>query len=263
MSTGAPPRRRPRQGSAGFLPAGSPAVVPWQLLALAVPIILPPLACAAPPLTGYDAQPGAGGEGVVLRGHLAPDAPDPVPRILDVRERENCSGSGQPGQFVSAQCLEFGVISVSLQGRTATVICSRQDARGCKALFEHLAGTSLLPGPGAMGGGATEVAGATAGLRGCRVVADDGTDLGGLGSTDDPDSVCNPFGRTGSPYALDGVWNRHGRHGGEFSPTGALNRHAQRPPRILCNGAVAGRFSRNLNLPGAVDPSAACSGREE
>ncbi|MCC6216978.1 MAG: hypothetical protein IT376_19115 [Polyangiaceae bacterium] len=223
-------------------------------------------ACAPrPPRTGYAATPTPDGEGVVLRGHLAASAPDPVPRLLAVREWEFCSGSGEPGQYCSIQCLDFGVVSISLEGRNVVLVCSKQDDHGCKALFEELTATGLLPGPAPTDAGQSgpELGGAAAQYRGCRVVADDGADLGVLGSKDDPDSVCNPFGPKGSRYASDSVWNRYGRYGGENSSTGALNRYAQRPPAIVCGRAQRGRLTRNAHLPGAVAPSAACPGREE
>jgi hypothetical protein len=85
--------------------------------------------------------------------------------------------------------------------------------------------------------------------------AADGEYLGNVNANQfDPNSIANPFGRYGSPYAADSVNNPFGRYGSQFSSTGAANPYAttNTPIVISPDGTYLGRYSANKFDPESV-----------
>jgi hypothetical protein len=60
-----------------------------------------------------------------------------------------------------------------------------------------------------------------------KLYAPDGTFLGNLNSNQfDPNSVSNPFGQYGSPYAPNSINNQFGKYGSPYSPNSVRNPYA-------------------------------------
>lgn len=93
-------------------------------------------------------------------------------------------------------------------------------------------------------------------LHGIKLVADDGTFLGAIGSPYDTNSIFNKYGSHGSPYASDSIFNKYGTYGSPYSSQSAFNDYTSTPPMLISNGKVVGYLSTNENLAGAVNPYA-------
>ncbi len=84
------------------------------------------------------------------------------------------------------------------------------------------------------------------------VVGQDGKYLGNLSANSyDPNSVNNPYGQYGSPYAADSVKNPYGRYGSPYSLESSRNPYSTQPPKIVdpCTGKYLGRLSGNRYAP--------------
>ncbi|MGB3655463.1 MAG: hypothetical protein WBA41_30230 [Rivularia sp. (in: cyanobacteria)] len=70
----------------------------------------------------------------------------------------------------------------------------------------------------------------------------------------DAKSICNQYGKYGSPYAQT-IFNKYGTHGGEYSDTGAYNPRAKNPPIVIVNNQVVGFVTKNPQFGKArIDP---------
>lgn len=86
------------------------------------------------------------------------------------------------------------------------------------------------------------------------VVSQDGTFLGVVSSNSyNSNSICNEFGRFGSPFG-NTIFNKFGTYGGEYSPTGAYNTIARKPPLLVKDNQVVGVISKNRNFENRIDP---------
>ena len=91
-------------------------------------------------------------------------------------------------------------------------------------------------------------------LYGSTVIAEDGTYLGKIADSWDPDSIFNENGLYGSKTGTNSIWNENGKYGNRFSMYSPFNPVTSTPPKILKDGKEIGYLSVNENLPGAVDP---------
>ncbi|BDA76497.1 hypothetical protein CAL7716_106630 (plasmid) [Calothrix sp. PCC 7716] len=86
------------------------------------------------------------------------------------------------------------------------------------------------------------------------VVANDGTFLGVVNNDAyDSDSICNPYGRYGSPYGI-GIFNTYGRNGGAYSNIGAYSEYARKPPLLIEDGQAVAYITKNPNFQSRIDP---------
>lgn len=92
-------------------------------------------------------------------------------------------------------------------------------------------------------------------LYGSEVIADDGTYLGKIADSWDPDSIFNENGLFGSKENIDSIWNENGPYGNRFSRFSAFNPTTKTPPKIIKDGKFIGYLSVNKYLSGAVDPN--------
>lgn len=78
----------------------------------------------------------------------------------------------------------------------------------------------------------------------------------GLISTDQshPDSVCNPNGIHGSIYSPVSVRNRTGSYGSDYHWYSPYNPTTLNPPVIVIDWLGIGLLTKNVALPGALDP---------
>lgn len=70
-------------------------------------------------------------------------------------------------------------------------------------------------------------------LLGARLVAQDGTFLGTVGSEYDPDSIFNEHSLYGSEYGPDSIHNEYSIHGSAHSDYSPYNEYAARPPWLI------------------------------
>lgn len=92
-------------------------------------------------------------------------------------------------------------------------------------------------------------------LYGSTVIAEDGTYLGKIADSWDPDSIFNEKGVFGSKTGANSIWNETGKYGNRFSIYSPFNPITNTPPKIIKDGKEIGYFSVNKNLQGAVDPN--------
>jgi hypothetical protein len=72
-------------------------------------------------------------------------------------------------------------------------------------------------------------------------------------NTDRQDSIANPYGRFGNPYAPNGINNPDSASGSPDSPSSATNPYATDPPLIIgSDGRYLGRLSANPYLRDSV-----------
>lgn len=91
-------------------------------------------------------------------------------------------------------------------------------------------------------------------LYGALIFAPDGTYLGSVTSSFDPDSIGNPHGQHGSEFATESIRNEFGMYGGEFAAYSPFNPYTTTPPLIVHNERVVGVLTVNETLYGAINP---------
>lgn len=91
-------------------------------------------------------------------------------------------------------------------------------------------------------------------LYGSEVIADDGTFLGKITDSWDPDSIFNENGIYGSKTSIYSIWNENSEYGNKFSMYSPFNSHTNTPPKIIKEGEFIGYLSVNKYLTGAINP---------
>jgi hypothetical protein len=89
---------------------------------------------------------------------------------------------------------------------------------------------------------------------GAVIVAADGTYLGKVSNSYDPDSIFNEFGNHGSEFSSTSIWNEYGLYGGEYSNTSPFNEFASSPPAIFKNGQKLGLLTVNPSFRYSANP---------
>lgn len=92
-------------------------------------------------------------------------------------------------------------------------------------------------------------------LYGSKVIAEDGTYLGKIADSWDPDSIFNENGLFGSKTYIYSIWNENGEYGSKFSRYSPFNPNTKTPPKIIKDDRFMGYLSVNKYLAGAVDPN--------
>ena len=78
------------------------------------------------------------------------------------------------------------------------------------------------------------------------IVASDGQFLGKLClNRFDTDSICNEYGRYGSPYSSTSIFNQYSTYGSRYSALSPFSDYSQNPPRIYLRGALWGVLTVN------------------
>jgi endonuclease YncB( thermonuclease family) len=93
-------------------------------------------------------------------------------------------------------------------------------------------------------------------LYGAKIIANDGTYLGKLVNSHDPESIFNKYGLYGSDYGINSIWNTYSIYGSDYSLYSPFNSYSTTPPAIVANGDIIGYLSINSYVQGAVTPQA-------
>ena len=91
-------------------------------------------------------------------------------------------------------------------------------------------------------------------IRGARVVAEDGTYLGKIDHSYEPDSIFNDYGTYGSKYSADSIWNKYGQYGGKYAVNSPFNKYTTAPPTIYTTNDKTAKLTVNKYLPYTVNP---------
>ena len=91
-------------------------------------------------------------------------------------------------------------------------------------------------------------------LDGAKIIAEDGTFLGTLGDSYEPDSIYNEYSDHGSTYDSDSIWNEYSDYGNEYSSQSPFNDYASDPPVLLKDGEVVGKLTTDPWEYDGVDP---------
>jgi hypothetical protein len=70
-------------------------------------------------------------------------------------------------------------------------------------------------------------------LFGAKIIANDGTFLGKIGSEFDSKSIFNEFSNYGSEFSGKSIFNEFGQYGSEFSSLSPFNEFTSTPPKII------------------------------
>ncbi|MBC7795042.1 MAG: hypothetical protein H7Z43_15155 [Clostridia bacterium] len=92
-------------------------------------------------------------------------------------------------------------------------------------------------------------------LEGCVIAGQDGQFLGRITTnSNDPDSVINDRGRSGSKASKTSVFNASSSYGSARDPMSAFNPAAASPPSIFCSDRFEAYLTTNHEKAPAIDP---------
>ena len=91
-------------------------------------------------------------------------------------------------------------------------------------------------------------------LDGAKIIAEDGTYLGTLGDSYEPDSIYNEYSDYGSTYDSESIWNEYSDYGSDYSSQSPFNDYASDPPVLLKEGEVVGKLTTDPYKYEGVDP---------
>ena len=91
-------------------------------------------------------------------------------------------------------------------------------------------------------------------IANARLVAQDGTFLGTIGTEYDPDSIFNEYSLYGSEYGPDSILNENSIHGSLYSDFSPFNEYASRPPWLTLTDGVDVLVTVNEIFEEAMNP---------
>jgi len=75
-------------------------------------------------------------------------------------------------------------------------------------------------------------AGLKSDLKGCKIIAEDGTFLGKIEGKYSSDSSFNEYCKYGSEYSSNSIFNEYGTYGSDYSSQSPFNKYSSTPPKI-------------------------------
>jgi len=93
-------------------------------------------------------------------------------------------------------------------------------------------------------------------LDGAALVARDGKFLGIVSRDKYNDKSLGNDYTYGSKYNADSILNEYGTYGSKYSEYSPFNPYSSNPPSLIRNSTVVAVLTKNVSLPGAIDPNA-------